>query len=1021
MNRHRSSDPPSAGSRRHSAVSIRRGFSLLAPALFSLAAGWGWAGAAPTVATVTVGVTTETLKPFGYEIFQGQVREIVEGPIFQDYVVGPRDELLIQTWGEYTRQFPVRLSEDGDFYLEGEERRIFANGLTLREVQLEVFRALAQIHQEYFNWQKPTESKSWVEVRPIRVRPIIVYVTGEVYKPGTYLMQSSVASLLNVLTNAGGVKTTGSLRHLRVSRTEGKTEDLDLYDFLIRGDTKPVKTRLKYGETVFVDLKRKNVAIRGRVRRPGLYEMLDKESLADLLDFAGGPAPGAYLKRIQVVRRALNEGTRTVDVDYTELTDKGTTFALLDGDVVEIYPAVEEDYTVSLQGGGVYRTGIFQFDEGMTLADLIQKGEGLRGEAYLDKADLIRTRTDFTKDYRSFSLKELYRENPQTLKMDLIGGKADPANFPLRRLDKIVIYSLFEKLGKDKKVQLEGHVKQAGEHLLAKNMKLSDLLFAYGGFEDRDWRRATYLERADLVRTRPEDLSTTIIAIPLRRVLEGDPQADIPLESMDRIIVYSYDEIVKKDKFVRLEGHVKKPGDHPMSENMRLSDLLFAYGGFEDSDFKKATYWERADLYRTNPNDLSATVIPVNLGKVLAGDPEANRPLQSLDCLVVYEYKQFYPDAYFTIYGAVRDPGQYLLAQNTTLNDAIILASGLLEEAKYEAEIVRRLPAQLSANKPAEIIRVPISEDYASEPREKSVPLRKDDAVFIRAVAGWESPRFVRISGEVQAPGEYVLANAEERLSDLVRRAGSLKDTAYLPGVVFTRRQDGDSTSSAHVRVATDIKRALAQPGSPFDLILRDGDEVSVPINPMTIEVRGAVMVPAVLQYRRGRDADYYIAQCGGFTKSAIRSQVLVLNPDGTARRRGWGWFAPELLPGSVIVAPPVLPVPPRAEAAVITAPLVVEETTTSVLTTRPLARPLKPTPSPAFPIGRMPPIPAPPTVVMPTTATVGMEYVVPPAEETGTTPTTPSTLRRSGSPGSRVRGTGTAPGQPSPPKLPIP
>jgi len=915
----------------------------------------GWSGPPPSVTTATVWATTEPLRAFGYEVFQGLVREITEGPVEEDYVVGPRDQLLIQTWGEYTKQYPVTVGDNGDFYLDAEGQRFFVNGLTLRQVQQEVFRRFSQIHEGYFNWQKPTESKSWVDIRAILVRPLIVYVAGEAFRPGTLQLSSTVASLINVLTLAGGIKPTGSLRRILISRADGKTEKIDLYDFLIRGDTKPVKARLKYGETIFVDLKRKSVSIRGHVRRAGIYEMLDSESLRDLLDYAGGPIPGAYLKRVQIVRRAINEGTRTVDVDFAALDDKGTTFPLLDGDSVEIFPSVEEDYVASIEGGGIYRKGTFQFAEGMTLADLIEKGEGLRSEVYLDKADLIRTRKDYAKEYRSFSLKELYRLNPQTGKVELIAEKTSPLNFPLQRLDRIMIYSTYEMKGGDKKVRLEGHVKVAGEHLLAQNMKLADLLFAYGGFDDRDWRRATYLERADLIRTRPEDLSTTIIAIALRRILEGNPQADMPLESMDRIIVYSYDEIVKKDKFVRLDGHVKKPGEHPLSENMRLSDLLFAYGGFEDVDFKKATFMERADLYRTNPNDLSVFVIPVHLGKVLAGDRGADLFLQSLDQVVVYEYKQFYPDAYFTIAGAVRNPGQYQLATNTTLNDAIVMASGLLDEAyKYEAEIVRRLPKNVSVQEPAEVIRVPISENYASEPREKGLRLLKDDAVFIRTVPGWEKPRLVQIRGEVQFPGEYALAKAEERLSDLVRRAGGPKETAYLPGAVFTRLLGEESELGERVRIAIDLKRGLAKPGSPSDPILRDGDEIRVPINPMTVEVRGAVQVPAILQYQKGRSVSHYISLCGGFTKTALRSQVLLLNPDGTTRCRGWGWFQPEPLPGSVIIVPPPLPGGIQAEEIAVSLPAAWKA---------PMAHPLAP-------IKIVPTLPA---AALPTTATAAI------------------------------------------------
>lgn len=863
-------------------------------------------GSAATVsaglATVDVG-TTVPPKAFGYDIFHGQVQEVTEGPVDEDYLIGPRDELLIETWGQYTQRYPVQVSEDGYIDLEGEGLRIYVNGLTLRQVKEDVLRNFAQIHQAYFD---PKNPKAWISVKPMRVRRILVYVAGEVKRPGTFSISSTVASLINVLTNAGGISPSGSLRHLRISRADGRVDNYDLYDFLIRGDTAPVQARLKYGETIFVDLKRKSVCIEGPVRRPGVYEMIEGESLSDLIEFAGGPAPGAYLRRLQVIRRAINEGTQILDVDFARLEDESTTFALFDGDHVQILPSVEEENVVYIEGGGIYRPGIFQFTEGMTLDDLIEKGEGLRGEAYLEKVDLIRTGIDKRKQYIQISLQELYRKNLETGLVERIGDKSNPANRPLQRLDKIVVYSHFEITGRDKQVELKGHVKEPGQYLLAENMMLSDVLFAHGGFDDLDWRRATYLERADLIRTLAEDLSTTIIPIPLRHVLEGAAGADLALESQDTIIVYSFDEIKNKDKLVTLDGHVKQPGEHPLSKNMRLSDLFFAYGGFEDEDFRKSAYLERANLFRTNA-DGAVQVIPIDLRGVLRRDPKADILLQSLDRIVVYEFSDFYPDSHFSISGAVRRPGRYVLARNATLNDAIVMAHGLLDEAyKYEAEIVRISPAQVSVGEPAEVLRVPISGNFATEPHEKGFPLSKDDAIFIRTVPGWERPREVMVEGEVKFPGAYVLAKAEERLSDLVKRAGGLKETAYAAGAVFLRLVGDTPPPGDSRRVIINLARAVERPGSEFDLILRDGDSLRVPIHPMTVEVRGAVQAPATVLYRAGKGIRYYVELCGGFRGDAERSRTLVQNPDGTTTRRGLTWFAPRPLPGSVIIVPPL-------------------------------------------------------------------------------------------------------------------
>ncbi|MBM3335799.1 SLBB domain-containing protein, partial [Candidatus Sumerlaeota bacterium] len=528
----------------------------------------------------------------------------------------------------------------------------------------------------------------------------------------------------------------------------------------------------------------------------------------------------------------------------------------------------------------------------------------------------------------------------------------------------------------------------------AQNMKLSDLLFANGGFDDPDWRRATYLERGDLIRTMPQDLSTTIVAFSLRRILEGDHKADIALQSMDRVRIYSFDEIERKDKYVQLEGHVKQPGKYLLSRNMRLSDLLFAYGGFEDEDWKKATYMERADIFRTNPEDLSVKQIEVNLRKVLERDPQADPLLQSLDLIMVFAYKAFHPDPSYTILGAVHVPGVYLLGQNTTLADSIVTAHGLLDEAyKYEAEVIRTRPTQAKLQQPAEKISVRIPENYASAPRDEGFRLMKDDVVFIRKVPGWERPRFVWALGEFEFPGQYILTKADERLSDLVARAGGLKKTAYAPGAVFARvtpytlsRTDQTAASSVvladfggvavfgkvppdsasvsdritspsvlvanfsgaydqpttRTRTAIDLERALSKPGSANDVILCGGDLLRVPIDPMAVEVRGAIHVPARLQYQKGGTIKDYVRLCGGYSDDALRRDVLVIGPDGTTRRSGWRLFEPEVPSGSVIIVPPYEP--GRGED-IIAMPL----TATGTETTVPVA--LIQTPWPKLPI----------------------------------------------------------------------
>jgi polysaccharide export outer membrane protein len=751
----------------------------------------------------------QVLKPFGYDIFRPLAEPILEGPVDENYLLSPGDEIIITVWGQLNLKYPLTVSEDGFIDIPDEGGRIFTNGVSLKELKALVTESLSRIYSSYIKADNPAESTAFVDVKLAKLRKLLVYVVGEVQNQGAYTISSGVATLLNVLNNAGGIKETGSLRDIRIRRANGSIDSVDLYDFLLTGKMDVKKTRILYGDYVIVPLKGKSVTIQGEIKRPGVYEIIGNEGIKELIRFAGGLTSNAYLKRVQVRRFEINVGEKFIDLDLESiLNDPGKNFPLNDGDEITIFSTiVVRRPMVEVQGEGIKRPGIYEYFPGMTLKDLIEKAEGLKEDVYLDRADLVRTEEDFSKKLTSFSLRDLYKEET-------------PGKF----------------------------------------------------------------------------------------VFSGNQEKNFALKEMDQIIIYSAYNFRGKDKYVTLEGHVKQPGRYIMPENMTLYDLIFSRGGFQDESFKKRAYLDLAHVFRKVSGETGERIISFNLGKLLEGDPSQNIKLENGDRIVIYTYEAMKQKPYVTIEGLVKRPGRYDFAEGLTLEDLILIAGGLRPEAlKVEAVVARRI-ATAEARKVITYV-IPIAQDFASLPPEKKNALTMFDEVVIRNLPEWEPLPVVTITGEVNFPGSYSLESREERVSSLIRRCGGLKKEAFPEGAWLYRRKDildmrSEATSETE-RIAFNLAKAIQNPGSDYDLILKDGDRIYVPTNPGNVEVKGAVRNPSRFHYQKGKGINYYINLSGGLTSEADKKNIVVYFPDGTAKRKGNSIFGSlEIKPGCVIEVP---------------------------------------------------------------------------------------------------------------------
>jgi protein involved in polysaccharide export with SLBB domain len=859
-----------------------------------------WRQAQP--ATTPAAVATST--GFGYDVFQSSVGPITDGPVDDQYLLSTGDEITVSIWGELNETLNLIVAPQGFIELPEKAGRIATNGLTLKELRPRLEQALSQIYAAYINAVEPSKSTAFVDIRLGKVRPLLVYVVGEVTKPGAYGVSASVATVLNLLTNAGGVRPSGSLREIKVRRADGSTDTIDLYRFLLKGEADERQMRLRPGDYVIVPLKRRSVAIAGEVRRPMGYELVGNEGMREAIDFAGGLGPAASLRQVQVKSIDPTWGEVVRDVDLSPLaTDASWNLALSDGDSVQIGRAAQtRANTVTIAGDGIMRPGTYEWKEGMRLSDLVAKAEGLRGDALVERADLVRTEDDLTKKLVTFSLSTLYQRGPDGKWAKVATDEA--ADLPLRDMDEVMIQSGWGLAGRDKTIVLEGHVKTPGPVTLARGMTLYDLLFMRGGFQDPEFLKATYTRTGHLTRKVPGDIGQKLVTFDLGRVLANDPAANLPLEDGDRIRIFASADLTGP-RTVQIDGEVQRPGSYPLAEGMTLGDLVVLAGGLSPRVIQGEAVVARP-LEATAGADpdarLSSITIPLPKDGATSKETRAFE-LRTDDRVTIRHQAGWEPLDVASVVGEVRYPGAYALPQKgQTLTQLIERAGGLRPEAFPEGAVLRRRAAVIALGdesvSEAEAVVIDLPAAIRSPGSEADLVLREGDQLFVPSSTGT-----ITVAGAVRRPATFQHRVAM-KLSDYLALSGGVIDAADAARITVTAPNNA-------ARLIAKGQDPVLVPGSTIDVPLARATE-----RMRIVEVKGAVAQPALVQFTESARLGYYLTACGGFTANADIDRMSVLLPDGRILRAAPGAaFDPEIPAGATIIVTAKATAEPAAPA----------------------------------------------------------------------------------------------------------
>lgn len=360
---------------------------------------------------------------------------------------------------------------------------------------------------------------------------------------------------------------------------------------------------------------------------------------------------------------------------------------------------------------------------------------------------------------------------------------------------------------------------------------------------------------------------------------------------------------------VELIGPVYRPGQYAINNKVStVAELIAAADGLMDN-----AYTGRALLYREGP-ELQLQILALDLGEILNGKaPDIQ--LKKNDRLIISSIEQIETYGTVTIQGQVANPGEYPYAENYSLEDLILAAGGLLEGASTaRVDIARRIndPASTEqTNELAKIFTVSIDKTLKVGSGE-NFKLEPFDMVTVRTSPGYETQQSVRVDGEVLFAGNYVLQKRNERISDLVNRAGGILDAAYIKGAYLERRltqaeyearqevlriaqqnqsSQSDSISLSKIEVANtynvgiNLQKALDNPGTSYDLVLQEGDRLYIPQVQSTVKISGDVMYPNAVLYEPGKKLSYYIDQAGGYGQKAKKNKAFIVYMNGTVAR----------------------------------------------------------------------------------------------------------------------------------------
>ena len=655
------------------------------------------------------------------------------------------------------------------------------------------------------------------------------------------------------------------------------------------------------------------VQIAGKVvSKPGKYQYYDGLTVYDLVSIAGTNSEydSQYIKVSTKDQYTFMPHTVILNADESKK------YVLREYDNVEIFDYFfRKEKTYVQVSGNVYSPSKYPYDENMTLENLIDLAGGNKKYTFTDYVKIVRV---VENDGEVNGAKYLYPEL----------NSLEP--FKLKNRDQVYVYNIEEKEALKQVVNISGAVKKPGRYDISADVTLYDVLMAAGFNRQIVFSEYIKVKRAVIIENCLEEANYLFPSL--------KESTSFKLKSKDQIYVYNIKEKEALKQAVNISGAVKKPGRYDISADVTLYDVLMAAGFNRQIVFSEYIKVKRAVIIE---NDLEEA-------KYLYPSLEESRnfKLKKDDTIYVYSIQEKKERKEVVINGAVVKPGAYLISGDTTIMDIIKASDGLKDEAKKEEyEIVRKKLGNKGR----------IVSDIFNIKRmdAESFILQDQDQINVQYISGYDEIREVTIEGEVLYPGRYIIRN-NERLTDIILRAGGFTDAAHSEASVFTREsikkvqvesmksqidslkesainmqmnapkageeemdfmpliqtvQELEATAKKYQpigRISLKINRDFESINdSSSNILLENGDKLVVPRINETVLVIGEVMNSSAIVYDSDEFYDY-IESVGGYTEYANEDNIYIIHPDGMSSVCDNGFLSSscDVQKGDVLVVP---------------------------------------------------------------------------------------------------------------------
>jgi len=512
---------------------------------------------------------------FGFDVFKGNdlltFQSNLNIPTPVGYILGPGDKLFIDIYGQSEAYYQIEINPEGTIILEN-FGPIHISGLTVKNATKRIEKRLSKVYLGISGDKKNT----FVNVSVGKSRNIKVNIVGEVGVPGSYTL-SAFNTVYNALYVAGGITENATLRDIKVYRNNKLISKVDIYKYLTEGDAS-ADVALENNDLILVKPYTNRVTLNGAVKTKGRFELLKNESLQDLLNYASGFNEEAYTKTIKV-KRILDDEQIVAEINKNQFE----IFTPKSGDVFQVDKVLDRYKNRVIVKGAVYRPGVYAVTKGLGVKDLLAKTEGLKQEALLTTAQIIRTNEDFSTTSISFNLR------------NVLSGKEQ--DILIQKEDVLTILSK-NNIKEEDYVEVAGAVNQPGVYNYSKGMRLKDLILKARGFNKTALKNRIEIARKS--NSNDNSKLSQIIVVDLSKDFQD-------LENEDNIILSPFDHIfvrtspnLNDKEFVYVDGQANFPGLYVIQlKSDRISDILKRAGGLNEFAYPKgATLIRKTEYYK---------------------------------------------------------------------------------------------------------------------------------------------------------------------------------------------------------------------------------------------------------------------------------------------------------------------------------------------------------------------------------------------------------------------------------------